>query len=94
MFISYLFETNLASDHDVRRFVLVPDRQDVVAGLRLRLPDEERSVLSFLQQLLGRFAGQVAVKPTLRCRIGAVQRMTEFDHFTAFFFQLKRHRFG
>ena len=71
------------------RLVLVSDREDVIAGLRLRLPDEERPVLALLQQLLCGLAGQVAVEPPLRRRIGAVQRMPELDHFSVLLSELK-----
>jgi hypothetical protein len=41
----------------MRRLVFVSDGQDVIAGLRLRLANQERPVLAFLQQLLGGLAG-------------------------------------
>ena len=46
----------------------------------VRVPDEERPIFGLLQHLLGLWAGQVAVEPSLGGWVSAVQRKLQGDH--------------
>ena len=81
--------SDLTTDYDVCRLVLVSHGQNVITGLRLTLTHQEGPILAFLQKLLGGSAGQVSVKPSLSCRIGAVQWMPKFYHLSILFAKLE-----